>query len=288
MTMQERINAIHQELLPDEYHASKKMVATAQHLLMSAPESYSVPNQLGPFECGEIREEWITAQIDAKDMQDRLARRRAILSEVVRDANNQALTAAASILPRELAAYHKELESLLDDVADLADQLDDIRTAEQAITADRTSEWKRLSELVNDYEDLRRAQLSRTDVEMIRQARPSEYDAEDHASDLYIRNLDELWPRWRFGDAAPNGMTTITVGDTARRRYAPWPADRTQLLIWLATSRAEAWIPTPTQLQQLWAERSKPRNPKPTTETKEQKKLRAEYQVAARNRGGAF
>jgi hypothetical protein len=91
--------------------------------------------------------------------------------------------------------------------------------------------------------------------------------------------LDEVWPQWRKGGG---DMQYINLNG-APHRYEPWPAEDTQLLIWLATSRAQAWIPTPGQLHQLWAERQRRANPKPAEPKQPSKARRAAVRVVAQN-----
>lgn len=256
--MEERLHALETGLLPAEYHAAQRLVTEAERLIAAPPTFPTAADDLDPFALGEIREEWVLALIDRKDNEQRLQRRRAILTEFRSVAQSRANTAASSIADEVLVGCHHELVKLLDEAADLAEELDGVDSAEKAIAADLGQAWKRLRELADDYSTLRRFQISHVNSEMVSRSRPSA-GGEEHASDLYIRNLDDLWPEWRTGGAA-NGLTFNHVG-SAVHRYEPWPTEPVQLLLWLATSRVEPWVPTSAQLQRHWVDRRKRANP---------------------------
>jgi hypothetical protein len=62
---------------------------------------------------------------------------------------------------------------------------------------------------------------------------------DDIASDLILRNLDQLMPTWR----RPDDRFTMGMRELGDRR--PWPTDDPLAeLVWLATSDAEPWLPT--------------------------------------------
>lgn len=275
-TMLERLNAIERDLLPAEYFSAEHLVAEAQRLIASPPASAArvKAEQLDPFITGEIREEWVAALIDQKDAEERHQRRRAILTELVASAQNQARVAAGSIRESVLKASHGELVQLLDEVKQLAGELGGVRSAEAAVAADLGPEWKRMTTLAEDYNTLRSFQMARMDTTIVTQSRPSE-GGEEHASDLYIRNLDDLWPEWRVGGAR-KGVTVTNVGGPAPR-YEPWPTDPVRLLIWLATSRAQPWIPTSEQLHEHWADRRRRANPMSAPVQKPPSKPRVSY-----------
>ena len=255
--MRGRLRDIEETLLPDEYRLATRLVVESQRLMSSPPALPSVPDD--PFEVGEISEAWIAGSIDRQDGEARLARRRAVLLELASNARARATAAAASIRDEVLAGYHHELQRLLDDVRGVAAELGGADSADEAIKADRGAAWKRLGGLADDYHALRQAQLARTDADLVIRSRPSQ-GGEQHASDLFLRNLDFLWPEWKTG-GANNGRVITTFGGGVEHRYEPWPASQPQLLLWLATSQAEPWIPTPAQLQRHWADRQKRSNP---------------------------
>ncbi|OBF86948.1 hypothetical protein A5791_19830 [Mycobacterium sp. 852002-51163_SCH5372311] len=261
-SIQERLTAIEQELLPQEYHTAKKVAEETRRLITTPPSLPSAAQELDPFTIGEIREEWIDAQIDRKDAEARLERRRGVLIALASQAQGQAAAVSRSIRNEVLAGFHRELERLLDDAAEVVAELGDVSSAQEAIASDRGPAWKRLCELADDYATLRRFQLARIDDDIVTRSKPTA-GGEEHASDLYIRNLDDVWREWRTGGAR-NGVTVTNVRGPAPR-YEPWPASQPLLLRWLVTSPAEPWVPTPEQLQQHWADRQQRANPQPTT-----------------------
>lgn len=159
-----------------------------------------------------------------------------------------------------LHGYNRELTLLLDDVRELAAELQGVDSAEAAVASDLGPAWKRLAGLSDDYSVLRAAQRKLMDPDVVTRARPT-VGGEEHASDLFLANLDTIWPEWRSGEGLHGVVVTNVNGAPAR--YEPWPSQQPQLLLWLATSAAEPWVPTHGQLQQLWAQRAKKANPMP-------------------------
>lgn len=96
-------------------------------------------------------------------------------------------------------------------------------------------------------------------IDHVTRARPTN-GGEEHATDLYLSNLDDVWPHWK----APGGGPQQINLDGTRPRYEPWPDELHQLLLWLATSKAEPWIPTLPELEKLWQQRKNRANPNPT------------------------
>jgi hypothetical protein len=236
------------------------VLAEAQKL-MSAPPALPEP-QDDPFATGEVSEQWITALIDRKDQQDRLQRRRAILLELIESARARSAAAAAEVRDQILHGYDRELRSLLSDVEAVAEELGGVDSAEDAVAADRAPQWKRLRELADDYGVLRMAQRKLMDPEAVTRSQPTN-GGEEPASDLHIRNLDDVWPEWRSGGAR-DGVTVSNFGGGGEHRYEPWPADPVRFLLWLVTSEVQAWVPTHEQLRRLWADRQ---DPMPTRES---------------------
>jgi hypothetical protein len=66
------------------------------------------------------------------------------------------------------------------------------------------------------------------DVDYVTRSRPT-VGGEDHASDLFIGNLDDLWANWKTPGAGPQQVNL----DGTKPRREPWPVDRHQLLLWL-------------------------------------------------------
>ncbi len=155
-----------------------------------------------------------------------------------------------------LGSLQTELGALLKRVATVIPELGGATTAEQAIAADAGAAWKRLTELADAYDGLRQAQtfvMMRGSVSLWKNVTP-QFPGEDHANQAFLRNVGDLWPAWRQPGM---GMRRIDLSDKATPpRDEPWPTDHgPELMIWLATSDAQPWIPTGKQLRELWAER---------------------------------
>jgi hypothetical protein len=158
-----------------------------------------------------------------------------------------------------LEILNDDLTALLKRVEKIIPELDGATTPAEAIAADAGAPWKRLTELADDYDGLRQAQtfvMIRGAASLWHSVTP-QFPGEDHANQAFIRNLNDLWPAWRQPGM---GRRRIDLSDKATPpRDEPWPADRgPELLIWLVTSDAQAWIPTGKQLRELWAERNAP------------------------------
>ncbi|MGW0158467.1 hypothetical protein ACWDUN_03995 [Mycobacterium sp. NPDC003323] len=214
-----------------------------------------------PLQTGAITEAWIDATLDHAN---EIARRELLfrtLTELHRDASASANSIRLTNADTILAGLNSDLQSLLSEVAGIATELDGASTAQDAIAANRGDTWQRLTAHTADYHQLRLAQTAvmRDYPDYQQSAQPSA-GGEEPASDLHLANLDALWPDWR----TPGSLNhTVTVNGSPHRAE-PWPADPVEFLLWLATSTAQAWIPTRAQLDQLNEERINAANPNPT------------------------
>ncbi|WP_205874441.1 hypothetical protein [Mycobacterium camsae] len=246
-------------LAPEAHHTAVRLANQARQKLAdlySATEPQ--PPVPDPFTAGAVTDEWIAAVIERSAQQDLTTKRRNILVRFIADADNRAKTSVPDT-DAVLRAYHGKLVELLDNARELVDQLDGANNAETAIDKGVGPQWKQLSELARDYQQLRNAQESHVPQDIVISARPSTGTGEHPASDLFLRNLDDIWPHWRQPDLTPR---TIRL-DGRRDRTEPWPTEPVPQLIWLATSQAEPWIPTIAQLRTLWRQRKTKANPQP-------------------------
>jgi hypothetical protein len=254
-TMQEFLEGVRDRLAPDEHHTAVRLANEARAKLASLPIS-EVPEALHPFEAGTITDEWIDAKISYEDGRALLAKRRAVLTEFIAAAGNRAAISSPDT-GAILAAYDAKLDELLGAAEELVDQLNGAKSPDEAIDRGVAPAWKALAQVADDYRSLRTAQLQEMPLDLVVSARTS-VGGEDHASDLFLRNLDTLWPTWRQQAPAEN---IIYVDGRQARRIEPWPSDPTALLVWLVTSGADPWIPTTAQLRQLWKQRQARLNP---------------------------
>lgn len=144
-------------------------------------------------------------------------------------------------LDAAFADLHAQLTRCLTEVPALAADLGSVADPASAIDADLGSQWKAAQMLLAGYRDIRDAQrqLLRVGVRAWR----DQYVLVIH--DL-IGNAVELFPDWRVWKQAG-----YYVNDTTGEKHylhPPWPEDETSwpFLVWLATSDAEPWVPTPT------------------------------------------
>jgi hypothetical protein len=257
MTMAERLAAITESLLPAEYFAADRIADAAQHQLAGMTPPPPPAPELDPFVCGEISDTWIDQTIERETRQTLLDKKHHVLGGLARDARTRATSIRDAQKPRILRAYNGELQALMAEVEQVSDQLGAADTAAAAITNDVGHAWKRLTELADDYAQLRRAQRALTPTQTVFDSAAAW--GEPHASDLYLKNLDALWPHWRTGQ----GEDHVIHVNGDQDRCEPWPQDQTEIMLWLVRSDAQPWIPTEQQLEQLQQDRIARDNPMP-------------------------
>ncbi|WNG94997.1 hypothetical protein [Mycobacterium sp. ITM-2016-00318] len=156
-----------------------------------------------------------------------------------------------------------DLHELMATVDEHVARLDGARSPDEIIAAggDAVSAYNELRSLRTSYDLLREAQKWSTPSHMWVSSASRYFYDDPLASNLAIRNLDEIFPCWRDGRTS----TVVISGDEPDPR--PWPKDPVAQLIWLSTSAAEVWVPTEAQLNQLHAERRARRNAAAARET---------------------
>jgi hypothetical protein len=168
---------------------------------------------------------------------------------VVINASQNAITSVVNAKDHVIASLQTDLDEIVSALAAVVDRLDGARNAAEAIQRGVADPWQELSPL--------RAQLDSVwqayDWTMMGDQRVihsrSEYLDDTLASDLRIANLDEVFGEWKH---AP-GNNVIQRWDSPR--VQPWPPDPIEQLVWLATSGAKLWCPTPRQLDEQKAQR---------------------------------
>lgn len=260
--MSERLATRIETFYPPAYFAAVQVEAEVQQKLLDT--LLGVPQvrmDLDPLETGQASDEWIDSVICNEDGRALAERKRQILQGLLRDARSRQQTVLQdpSIVARVLRVHHDELTKLLDQVKTISDTLGAVDNAEAAVAADLGPQWKQLAAFADEYDALRRSQASWTPTTDKAESVPTR-GGEEHASNCYIRNLDEVWPGWREPSLNPVRHQNV-YGE--RHRYEPWPVDRIQLLLWLVRSDAQPWAPTPAQLQTLRRERRERLNPSP-------------------------
>ncbi|RJO80230.1 hypothetical protein D5S18_00300 [Nocardia panacis] len=163
-----------------------------------------------------------------------------------------------------LAALHTRLQRVVADATKAVGTLDGVTDVEIAVRigGDTAKAWAALANGWDTHQRLRAAQnavMASYDRDAINSARPA-WSADPIASDLYLSNLDQVWPTWRTPISVDTGFGAAE-GDTA-----PWPEPGPALLLWAITHGAQLWIPTRPRLQRLWADRATGRSETPAAE----------------------
>jgi hypothetical protein len=235
------------------YRQAVDTASACDQWLSTPPELPTVDPELAEH----ITEEWLTAERARENaLTDYEARRRIVQSrrELAANQAQSIFNTGADLI---LGVLQDELTKLLNRAAGVLPELGGATTPAEAIATDAGAAWKQFGALSDEYSELRSAQtfvMLRASVGLWRSCTPS-LPSEDHCNLAFIRNIDELWPNWRqYG----LDRRRVDLSDNATpARDQPWPADSgPELLVWLLTSDAEAWIPTTKQLRELFNERN--------------------------------
>jgi hypothetical protein len=218
--------------------------------------------EVDPALRAHVTDDWVDAERARETaLAEYEARRKIVQTRLHQEANRaqSIFNIGADLI---LGALQNDLTGLLADAEQLVAELGGATTPAEAITKDVGAAWRQLTEVADDYQDLRAAQsfvLLRASTQLWKNCTPA-LSGEDHANEAFIRTLDAIWPNWR-----QHGLKMETIDLSSRgtpARDEPWPADRgPELLVWLVTSDAEAWCPTTRQLREMWAERDAPPTP---------------------------
>ncbi len=132
------------------------------------------------------------------------------------------------------------------DVPALAAKLGGISDPVAAIDADLGPEWKCAQLALARYRDIRDAQ--RWLVRVTVRNTTDQYRLTMH--DL-IGNVVEVFPDWRIW--SQSGYRVNTVTGERSHLSPPWPGDLDswEFLVWLATSDAQPWVPTPAERDEV-------------------------------------
>jgi hypothetical protein len=157
-------------------------------------------------------------------------------------ASQNAIQSVVNAKDHVIASLQTDLDQIVSALAAVVDRLDGARNAAQAIQRGVAQPWQELTPLHDQLDSVWQAYdwTMMGDQRVIHSR--SEHLDDTLASDLRIANLDEVFPEWKH---AP-GNNAIQRWDSPR--VQPWPADPIEQLVWLATSGAKLWCPTPRQL----------------------------------------
>lgn len=151
--------------------------------------------------------------------------------------------ALAAGTPSALSALHEALVSLIDEHRSRAG--DAPTSAQHAIDTGTAEQWQAILDARARYAALRQAQIDLTGL--LDHPDPRVWHA------AYLANAEQAWPDLPAAIAG-NGRRRRRQGGGFDILTAPWPDDPRDHAAWLdylaATPEAEAWIPTPAQLDE--------------------------------------
>ncbi|MCX2755511.1 hypothetical protein [Gordonia sp. 4N] len=207
-----------------------------------------------PMLSGDITDKWLNTavrdRVQARDTDIRIELLENLRIAAESDAANIVELGADTIL----AALDTELQTLVANASDAAQLLSGATTATEAISRGAHAAWADLTKHAEQYADLRIAQrhiITSMSPDLVI-ASQTQHQPDAHASDLFIGNLDELWPNWRrpetYGHAGYSG-------DNGYGNTTPWPNEPVEQLVWMVTHDAQLWIPTMAKLEQLHTSR---------------------------------
>ncbi|MGW3542044.1 hypothetical protein ACWDNI_16075 [Nocardia niigatensis] len=238
------------EQLPG-YLNAKKVAEDAEQLL----EQLVTPHVTvaSPLESGTITGEWLDACATTRLAAAEVEARRAALTEL-RDTARSIQTSAVTIhADRMLATLNADLTAIIAHGRTVCADLGNARDPRSALEAGPAAAhaWTQIRPLLGDYRNVRNAQnIVMAEFPYEIQRAKSTANLDTLATDLLLSNLDELAPTWR--QPGGNSMTGGSLWE------APWPTAEDEHFVWLCTSPAQPWIPTLTQLEDLWQNRTPP------------------------------
>lgn len=191
-------------------------------------------------------DKWLETAVGAAEQQRSTEAQRNVLSDLLNNCTLQIDTLVTTNADAMLSSLHTDLTTVMADVANIATELDGATTAADAVDRGAAEAWRKLKPIHTLCDQIRAAQMMITPLvnPFAVQDATSPHLPDPLASDLILANLDDLVPGWRQKD------TRFTVAGQLEPRQ-PWPTDPDELLVWLATSTAQPWVPTFGQLAQL-------------------------------------
>lgn len=255
-TLAERIDAMKTAVLGDD-HAAMTVMADKAMALASALPPAPVNPERDPLTTGTLTAAWVDAEADRLAADARRTTKRNLLIGLARDARGRADAIRTTRTDAMLSGLGDLLGDLVTEVRDLGTQMGGhVDTISAAVAAGHGNQWQRLTALADDYAELRAEQERLTPTGTLIAARPANGQPDPVASDLFLADLDHLWPYWRTPHLDPNVSLSV-LGDTRRE---PWPQDPAEQLLWIAR-HGQPWVPTAAQLADLNRQRQDRTNP---------------------------
>ncbi|MFJ9371386.1 hypothetical protein ACIRRA_44275 [Nocardia sp. NPDC101769] len=155
-----------------------------------------------------------------------------------------------------LSNLDSQMQAVVSGIKSAVEALGDASNMTEAVEAGTADAWRNLTQLRGEYNLLRGSQ-SKVLVEVLGSIRvtKSTRTSDERASELHIRNLDDVWPEWATPvDPATYTTTPGVDADHFMNRgfdSQPWPADTDEFLVWAARNGVAMWIPTTAQVREL-------------------------------------
>jgi hypothetical protein len=202
-------------------------------------------------------DDWVNAVSRARVAEQDGEYRYNALTSVINTCNSRISAVVDVDTDQVLGALSDQMTDLMADVDTAVAALNGARTASEVIAADVGDAWNELRSLRASYDLLRDAQIFVMQDAMASHASYYLY-GDAHASRLYIRNIDEVFPGWQTPDTS--SVSLVAPPPDPR----PWPTDDpVAQLVWLSSSNAEVWLPTLHDLAVLQQELHRKHNPEP-------------------------
>ncbi|MGV9540340.1 hypothetical protein ACWDSF_03330 [Nocardia beijingensis] len=191
-------------------------------------------------EYGEIPASWLDSIGAARIEQETIALQIAAVEALQTQATYRLESIAAMSAESLLSTLSAKMDAVLSEVRAAVDGMDTASTPLEAIENGTTDSWRALTVARGEYNRLRMAQekvMISAGNDVWQRAKGRNRDI-PNSSYAIIRNLDEVHPKFSFGDA-----------DT------PWPYDTTEFLVWATRNGVELWLPSINELTRHMDER---------------------------------
>lgn len=210
---------------------------------------------------GAELDSWLHALVDTRTAEQNRELQYTALMTLINSCNRRIESVITMSPDTVLRKLSDALTELLGEITATIPNLRGATTPSAVIATGVGDVWQELHSLRQCYDQLRDAQRFVMADELAHHSSDYLYD-DPHASRLYIRDIDDVFPGWRRPDNTIIQISTVTEDPR------PWPTnDKVEQLIWLAT-HCQLWIPTRSDLSELQRELHQKNNPEPVEEPK--------------------
>jgi hypothetical protein len=212
---------------------------------MSTRAVIKPPPSVPPPPTADAIDTWLDTVTQVSDYARNTADKTQALDSLITSCDMQIQGHTVNVEPR-VAALAKELPAVLASIRDAVERLDGAHTPTEAIAAGKGDVWNEIhTEHLTQWDAFWQAfDWITSEHQLYHRARSQYLLDDDLASRSRIRNISSIFPAWQ----QPSRDTALQGWGTSDPR--PWPTDRVSQLIWVVTSGAEVWAPTPQQLRE--------------------------------------